>query len=85
MRHFIFLTQEGYTFQPNSKSDIPDIENLQVLGTANGEDEKRAFDNFIKKNEYLLDTDYEDVMTMELKSKKVYHFSLKNFNTNEEK
>lgn len=43
MRHFIFLTQEGYTFQPNSESATPDIENLQVLGTASGADEQNAF------------------------------------------
>ena len=85
MRYFIFLTQEGYTFQPNSESATADIENLQVLGTASGENEKKAFDNFVKENEYLLHTDYEDVIIMELKSEKVYQFSLKNFNTNEEK
>ncbi len=74
MRHFIYLTQEGYTFQPNSKSDIPDIENLQVLGTASGKNEKKAFDNFVKENEYLLGTDFENVIAMELKNKKQYHF-----------
>jgi hypothetical protein len=77
MRHFIFLTEEGYTFQPNSESDISDIENLQVLGTASEEDEKKAFDNFVKENEYLLDTDFENVITMELKNNKVHNFSLK--------
>ncbi|MCK5416034.1 hypothetical protein KAI92_01245 [Candidatus Parcubacteria bacterium] len=77
MRHFIFLTQEGYTFQPNTESNMPDIENLQVLGTASGEDEKKAFDNFIEENEYLLDTDYEDVLAMELKDEKFFYFSLK--------
>ena len=78
MRYFIFLTEEGYTFQPNSESDIPDIENLQVLGTASGEDEKKAFNNFVKENEYLLDTDFENVIAMELKDEKIYNFSLKN-------
>ncbi|MCD4706064.1 hypothetical protein K8R61_03215 [bacterium] len=79
MRHFIFLTQEGYTFQPNSESDMPDIENLQVLGTAGGKDEKNAFDNFVRENEYLLDTNYKEVVVMELKNEKVYNFSLKNY------
>jgi hypothetical protein len=77
MRHFIFLTQEGYTFQPNNESATPDIENLQVLGNANGTDEQNAFDNLIKENEYLLDTDYEDVIAIELKDGKQYYFSLK--------
>lgn len=77
MRHFIFLTQEGYTFQPNSESATPDIENLQVLGTASGTDEQNAFYNFIKENEYLLDTDYKDVIAIELKDDKQYFFHLK--------
>lgn len=77
MRYFIFLTQEGYTFQPNSESTTPDIENLQVLGTASGTDDQNAFDNLIKENEFLLDTDYKDVMAMELKNEKSYYFSLK--------
>lgn len=76
MRHFIFLTQEGYTFQPNSKSAIPDIENLQVLGTASGLDEWKAFENFKKENEYLLDTDYKNIVAMELKDEKQYYFSV---------
>ncbi|OGF28405.1 hypothetical protein A2531_06545 [Candidatus Falkowbacteria bacterium RIFOXYD2_FULL_34_120] len=77
MRHFIFLTQEGYTFQPNSESAIPDIENLQVLGTASGTDEQNAFDNFIKESEYLLDTDYKEVVAMELKDERQYYFKIK--------
>jgi hypothetical protein len=32
MGSYIFLTDEGYTYQPNSDSDMLDIENLQVKG-----------------------------------------------------
>ncbi|MGH4138228.1 hypothetical protein [Clostridium sp.] len=32
MDNYIFLTDEGYTFMPNSESDMPDVENLQVIG-----------------------------------------------------
>ena len=27
MNKYIFLTDEGYTYQPNSTSDVPDCEN----------------------------------------------------------
>jgi len=82
MRHFIFLTQEGYTFQPNSESDVPDIENMQVLGVATGEDANAAFNRFIKENEYLLNTDFDQVLAMELKDRSTYNFSLKRLEEN---
>jgi hypothetical protein len=31
-KQFIFITFEGVTFQPNSESDTPDIENMKVVG-----------------------------------------------------
>jgi hypothetical protein len=31
MDNYIFLTDEGYTFQPDSESDVPDIENLLAI------------------------------------------------------
>jgi hypothetical protein len=40
MKDFIFITFEGYTFQPNSNSDIPDIENMQVVGFSEFQREK---------------------------------------------
>lgn len=42
MNNCIFLTDEGYTYQPNSESDVPDIENLQVIGITHGENSKQA-------------------------------------------
>ena len=48
MRDFIFLTQEGLTKTPNNN----DIDNLQVLGTAKGDDETSAFNNFIQENSH---------------------------------
>ena len=73
MRYFIFLTQEGLTKTPENK----DIENLQVIGTANGKNEKQAFDNIVKENNFLLDTGYNEVVGLELKDEKFYYFSLK--------
>lgn len=72
MRQFIFLTFEGFTTTPANK----DIENLQVLGNAQGINEKQAFKNLVKENGYLLDTDYNEVVGIELKNKKRSYFSL---------
>jgi len=75
MKYFIFLTQEGLTKAPNNV----DIENLQVLGISDGDDKEKAFKNFVKENEYLLDTDFNEIITMELADKNQYYFSLKNY------
>ena len=49
IKKYIFLTVEGYTFQPGSKSVEPDIENLQVIGFSQGKDSKDAFQNLLKE------------------------------------
>ena len=72
MRNYIFITDEGYTYQPNSDSPEPDIENCQVIGFARGNNEKEAFDNLIKENEYLLATKFNEIICMELKNEDYY-------------
>jgi len=66
MRYFIFLTQEGLTKTPQNV----DIENLQVLGIASGSNEKEAFGNLIKENDYLKHTGFKEVLAMELANEK---------------
>lgn len=68
MNHYIFLTDEGYTYQPNSESDVPDIENLQVIGITNGENEKDAFYNLIDVRKYLLSTSFDKIFCYRLAS-----------------
>ena len=53
MSSYIFLTNEGYTYQPNSNSIEPDCENAQLIGISNGENQQEAFENLIKEREYL--------------------------------
>ncbi|MHC4619923.1 MAG: hypothetical protein ACYTEQ_19425 [Planctomycetota bacterium] len=67
MKSYIFITTEGYTFQPGSEAIEADIENCQVIGFAQGENEKRAFANMLKKNEYLLDTTFDELICFELR------------------
>ncbi len=84
MKGYIFITDEGYTYQPNSNSPEPDIENCQVVGFAQGNNENEAFGNLIKDNEYLLDTHFDKVIGLELKNKD-YHSQLKYFYLNDHK
>lgn len=67
MRAFIFVTDEGHTYQPNSVSSEPDVDNFQVLGFASGEDEEQAFENLVTKNEWLLSTTFDEVQCFELR------------------
>lgn len=69
MRYFIFLTSDGST---NTATDI-NIDNLQVLGWSDGDDEQEAFNNLLKENEHLSKYDYENISAMELKNNKQYY------------
>lgn len=80
MKIYIFLTNEGYTYQPNSDFSEPDIENLQVIGFAKGEDSKEAFRNLVKENGYLCKTNFDEVFCYQLindyeKGKTYYHLT----------
>ena len=77
MKDFIFITFEGYTFQPNNESDIPDIENMQVIGFSKGLNSKEAFENLKIKSSYLKETNFNEIISMELKDKKFDYFNLK--------
>jgi|GEM_PF-996898 len=67
MRSYIFITTKGYTFQPESESIEPDIENCQVVSFAQGKDEKQAFENLINDNDYLLETTFDELICLELR------------------
>jgi hypothetical protein len=66
MKAFIFVTREGYTYQPLSESAEPDIENLQVLGFANGENAASAFSQLVADNTWLAETSFREVFSLEL-------------------
>ena len=80
MKNYIFITEEGVTYQPNSTSPEPDIENCQVIGFAKGNNGDEAFKILKKENEYLLDTNFNEIICMELKNEDYYgkakYFSL---------
>jgi len=80
LKKYIFLTQEGYTYQPNTHSIEPDIENLQVTGFALGSDPNDAFKSLLNENKYLLQTKFNEIFCYQLddyfkESKRYFHLS----------
>ena len=66
MDNFIFLTTEGYTFQPDSDAPTPDIENMQVIGISSGSSSDEAFDNLLSTHAYLRDTSFKNIFCYKL-------------------
>jgi len=66
MDKFIFLTDEGYTFQPDSDSEIPDIENLQVIGFSIGLSADDAFAKLLNVQSYLKETSFNNIFCYKL-------------------
>lgn len=70
MSKYIFITSEGSTFQPGSENTEPDVENLQVIGFADGNSPEEAAANLLKDNNYLAETSFDEITALELKSEK---------------
>ncbi len=66
MNSYIFITTEGCTFQPQSDSIEPDIENCQVVGFAKGKNPQDAFEYLINENDYLLETTFDELISLQL-------------------
>lgn len=77
MGEYIFLTTEGLTHQPDSDSVEPDIDNLQVIGFAQGNTVQTAFGNLLELNEYLIDTNFNEIFAIQLADDHRHYFSLK--------
>ena len=79
MNSYIFITNEGFTYQPNSESIEPDIENCQVIGFGYGKNPKEAFKKLIVDNEYLKKTKFDEIFCLQLVDEKKSYFSLKGY------
>ena len=78
LKYFIFLTDEGFTFQPESDLVDSEVDNLQVLGFSEGLNIDAAIENFIQENEFLNELNFDNVLVFELINDKVIQsFSLK--------
>ena len=64
MKRFVFYTSEGYTESPTREM----VENLQILGFENGENEKEAFKSLIDNNQWILERGFNQnkIITMQL-------------------
>lgn len=78
MKKFIFLTKEGFTFQPSSDSSEPDIENEQMIGISSGESSHEALKKLIKENQWLNESKFDEIYALELaENENQYFFSVK--------
>jgi hypothetical protein len=80
MNNYIFLTDEGYTFQPETEDEPMEIENLQVIGTAKGIDGNDAYRNLLAENPQLDPTTFQRIFCYQLEkddegSRKDYHLN----------
>lgn len=76
MKSFIFITKEGYTYQPDSEAVEPDIENCQVIGFSNGAIPQEAFLSLFQENAYLKETTFNEVFSIETKNEERSYFLL---------
>jgi len=82
LKHYIFITTEGYTFKPESDLAEPDVENCQVLGFSSGRNEKEAFANFINENSFYNKLSFDETSCYEIINKSPSaSFSLKDYNS----
>lgn len=79
MKSFVFITTEGFTYQPDSQSSEPDIENCQVLGYGDGKNPQEAFKNLIENNEYLTATTFDEIICLELANEERNYFYLNEY------
>lgn len=66
MNNYLFLTNEGYTYQPDSESIEPDCENSQLIGISSGNIQEEAFKNLINEKEYLRQFNFNEIYCYEL-------------------
>lgn len=64
MKKFMFYTTDGFTQDADGK----DIENCQILGWGNGNDEKSALMDFNQNHSYLKEYNFKDISVVEIVS-----------------
>lgn len=80
MNNYLLLTNEGYTYQPDSECIEPDCENSQLIGIASGDTQEDAFKNLLKEKEYLKESNFDEVYCYKLdadykKSKQYFYIN----------
>lgn len=77
-RLFLFVTPEGVTYSSAELSQ-PDVDNFQVLGYGEGQNEEEAFNDFRGRAAWLNTTKFDEVISVEIKHRifEGTHFYLK--------
>lgn len=65
-RQYLFITLEGITFS-SAKEIEPDVDNCQIVGYAEGFNEEDAFKNLISKNPWIINTNFDELVCIEVK------------------
>ena len=70
MNKYIFLSDEGYTYQPVKLEEIEadEIENSQVIGFSEGESPDDAYNRLLNDNPYIKDTSFNHIYCYRLDS-----------------
>ena len=76
-KKFIFLTFEWYTYQPDSISSEPDIDNIQMIWIWEWKTKEDAFEDLKNNNDWLLKTNFNELYCHELKDSNFNYFYLK--------
>jgi len=76
MKSYIFITDEGSTFPPNSGSFSEEIENLQVLGIEKGITITEAFNNLIRNNKWIEKASFKEVTGYSLENDTPSYFQV---------
>ena len=66
MNTYIFLTTEGFTFQPCSEAIEPDVANLQVIGFGKGKNPDEALASMLQQHEWIEATTFSEVVSYQL-------------------
>lgn len=61
MNSYVFLTDEGYTFQPETEEQPVVIDTLRMIGTAIGSDAMHAYRNLLSENPHLQEKKFERI------------------------
>ena len=67
MNKYIFISNEGITYQPDLESIEPDCENAQVIGFSYGNNQREDFDNLLKENKQLKQSNFCKIYCYQLK------------------
>lgn len=62
VKNYIFITRDGNTQAPNNEH----VENCQVLGFEEGNNEKEALEKLKQNNDWIFEAGYKDVVAYEL-------------------